>query len=153
MAPGLRSTCDPGCHELTLKVIFDSGSGSFSRAQFGFNQDGTLHLEAHSGGSADCPTPTSPTPDRTLVLEGVPQFSLADPLSQGLSAAFFDFKGDILGQNVLASTKTVSLAPMYGNFAPRAQSELAFSASITGFPQNGSASGNVFAVHCDSMDE
>src|SRR5689334_19799232 len=72
-APG---TCDGACRTTALVATFGSKTGTLDRAQLGVDHGDTgdtLHVEAHHGGDPACPTASSPTPDRTFVLSGVPR--------------------------------------------------------------------------------
>jgi len=151
--------CEGACRETTLTAKFDSGSGALTRAQFGFTKKTgsttrVIHLEAHDGGSAACPTESSPTTDRTLVVEDVPipQDGSTLDAGDGLRAAFFDFKGDVMGSGVLAKATSVSLTPTA--IVKEGGEVVAFAATFdASFPQEGKVSGKLFAEHCATMDE
>lgn len=151
------STCDGACATTALTATFDGKSEPLTRAQFGFvKADGggsRLHIEAHDGGSPACPTSASPTTDRTLVFEDVPIPEGATPISasDGVRAAFFDFKGTLLPQTPLAKATTIKLVPTAAISEGGAVAMVAFDVELT-FPSGGTVKGHFFAEHCATMD-
>lgn len=151
---GGATTCTGACTKTTLTATFGSASGGFSRSQFGIDKkSGKLHIEAFEGGSAECPTDKSPDTDRTLVLEDVPVPSSSEALTDadGLRAALFDFKGDLLTANVLAKATSVKLTPVATQKSNDVVTAIAFDLELT-FPQSGKLVGHLYAEHCASMD-
>jgi hypothetical protein len=152
------ATCDDACRKTDLVVTFDGNSEKLTRAQFGFVvSDGggaqKLHIEAHDGGSPACPTESSPTTDRTLVLEDVP---VRDPdtevtSSDGVRAAFFDFAGTLLPNTPLAKATKVTLRTRAVVDEANVLRGIAFDVDIV-FPQHMTLKGHLFAEHCASMD-
>ena len=150
--------CEGACRTTALTVSFGGKSESLTRAQFGFvRRDGAsplLHLEAHDGGDAACPTSKSPSPDRTLVVEDlpVPKEGATLATKDGVRAAFFDFAGTLLPSTPLAKATDVSLRVVAVELAAGAPTGFAIEASMT-FPQGGTLTGHLFAEHCATMDE
>jgi hypothetical protein len=149
-ATGLPSTCDASCQKLVLAVLVGPKTDTFARAQFGFNADGTLQVEAHKGGDAACPTQSSPTPDFTAVIANVPFPTSAAPVSSGVTVSFLDFKGDLTDKPVLKA-KTVTLTPVAAPADAKGATFIAF--DISAVLDNGQVDGHVYATHCPSMDE
>jgi hypothetical protein len=149
--------CGADCKTTDLTATFGGVSRPLTRAQFGYVvKDGgpdKLHIEAHAGGSPACPTMSSPTTDRTLVMEGVPQPSGTTPLTKadGITAALFDFKGDLLTASTYATANSLTLTPVASSFVSRADAYVAFNVEMA-FPQGGTLRGRLYATHCASMD-
>ena len=73
-------------------------------------------------------------------------------LSDAGRAAFFDFKGDVLGSGVLAKATSVTLTPTA--VVKDGDAIVAFAATFeAAFPQSGKIAGKLFAEHCNTMDE
>jgi len=145
---------DSGSTETSLVATFDGKSKTLTRAQYGTTKTDAgktiIHLEAHEGGDPACPTQSSPTPDRTLVVENVldPADHSTQGTADGVRAALFDFEGSLLGgTDVLAKATSVKLE-LDGPAAPE------FGMKVTMvFPQGGKLEGHLYATHCASMDE
>ncbi|MEO6420011.1 MAG: hypothetical protein ABIP39_11415 [Polyangiaceae bacterium] len=149
--------CGTDCMTTMLTATFAGMSQPLTRAQFGYvvsdSGPDKLHIEAHAGGSPACPTMSSPQTDRTLVMEDVPEPSGTTPLTKanGITAALFDFKGDLLTMSTYATANTITLTPVASSFVSRADAYVAFDVDMT-FPQGGTLHGRLYATHCDSMD-
>lgn len=146
----LPATCDSTCKKLTLDVQVGAKTDTFARAQFGFNADGTLQVEAHKGGAAACPTQSSPTPDFTAVFANVPFPTSATPITSGVALSLLDFKGDLTDKPALKA-KSVTLTPVAALADPRASAFVAF--KVEAPLDDGKIEGHVYATHCASMDE
>jgi hypothetical protein len=146
----LPATCDSTCKKLTLDVQVGAKTDTFARAQFGFNANGTLQVEAHKGGDAACPTQSSPTPDFTAVFANVPFPTSATPVTSGVALSLLDFKGDLTDKPVLKA-KSVTLTPVAALGEPRASAFVAF--KVEAPLDDGKIEGHVYATHCASMDE
>jgi len=157
-ATDASGACEGACRTTALTVSFGGKSEALTRAQFGFvRRDGAsplLHLEAHDGGDAACPTSKSPSPDRTLVVEDLPVPKEGATLASkdGVRAAFFDFAGTLLPATPLAKATDVSFRVVAVELAAGAPSAFAIEASMS-FPQGGTLTGHFFAEHCATMDE
>ena len=80
------SACDATCRKSTFVATFDGATVKFDRAQFGVETGGsTRRVEAYGGGDPACPTETSPTPDRTLIIAGAG--------GDAPKVSYFDFAG------------------------------------------------------------
>lgn len=155
---GAFASCAGACAKTTLTVSYQGKSVALTRAQFGIpkSQGGKIfHVEAHDGGSSACPTQSSPSPDRTLVIEDVPAFRDTTDLgsNDGVRAAFFDFAGTLLPDTPLAKATNVVLHPVARAQDPSGKlTAIALDVDMT-FPQGMTLKGHLFAEHCDSMDE
>lgn len=156
----LSASCDGDCAKTDITVTFSSQSKPLTRAQFGLvTSDGgatLIHLEAHDGGSAACPTESSPTTLRTLVVEDIPVPADGSVITsaQGVTAAFFDFEGSLLANSPYAKASTLSLKPsaLILDDNGKLPSKLAVDIEMT-FPDGGTLMGHAYAEHCTSMDQ
>jgi hypothetical protein len=143
--------CDPACQALTVKATFGGSTVGFDRGQFGTQQaDGGLgyYVEVHAGGDPACPQQSSPTPDRTFVVTGIPRVAAGAVVTEadGVHGAYLDFVGDASAPLERASKITVTLTAV-DSAMPAAW--LAFDVDAT-FP-SGKVSGHVYATYCDSL--
>ncbi len=151
--------CEGACKTTKLTVAYQGRTESLTRGQFGFAKgdasSALLHLEAHDGGSPACPTASSPTTARTLVIEDLPQPTASKPLggADGVRAAFFDFEGTLLPNTPLAKATTIELRPtaMVRDDAGALRA-FAFDVSMT-FPQGMTLEGHLYAEYCATMNE
>lgn len=146
-AAGLPTTCDGACQALTLRASFGGTVRDFEQAYFGISRADdppTLHVEAYRGGAAGCPSGSSPTPDYTLVVAGLPRPTAAAALTA--QANLLDFQGDLLGGALGAQATAVTLTPTAAG-----DQVLALDAAIT-FAA-GTVSGHLYATHCASLDD
>jgi hypothetical protein len=84
-ADAAPASCTGACTTMALAADFGGQKRALVRAQFGTQAGDAgveLHLEAHAGGDAACPTQSSPSPDYTLVLTGVPRGAAGRTLTQ-----------------------------------------------------------------------
>jgi hypothetical protein len=146
----LPNTCESTCQKLTLGVLVGAKTDVFARAQFGFNANGTLQVEAHKGGDVACPTQSSPTPDFTVVIANVPFPTSSAPVTSGVAVSFLDFKGDLTDKPVLKA-KSVTLTPVAARGAPKDTAFVAFKVDAT--LDQGQIEGHVYATHCASLDQ
>jgi len=164
------TACAGACRVVTLEATFDGDVFPFDRAFYGLTApsqstsgEWEVHLEAHAGGSSECPTEASPTPDRTVVLSGLTVVDVeapsSGPLDSGLSASLLDFEGSVLGGEPVASATFVEVTAQSGDVCTGCVGQPAPS-DPDGFValdlhaelDAGTISGHVFAAHCDSMD-
>jgi hypothetical protein len=145
--------CDGPCTATNLVLAFGAKTATLTRAQFGYEppEDGAVqkvHIEAHAGGSPECPTAASPTPDQTLLVIGVPgavgPFSSAD----GVRVVLFDFK-DSLGM----PTPNVNALDVTGKVTSVTPGDAGVvSAEITATFDGGTLSGTLRAERCTTLD-
>jgi hypothetical protein len=145
--------CEDACSQTLLTLVFGNDQASIDRAQFGFNlpDNGsqTLHVEAHFGGDPACPSPSSPTPDRTVIFANVPLPTDVTPI-EGTPVTLLDFEGS-LSPNPFDKATQVTLTPVAARMTPLDAAFVAFEVEVV-FP-GGTMTGHVYAVHCESMDE
>jgi hypothetical protein len=146
--------CSGACKTTVLVVDMGGKTRTLARAQFGTQQGDAgaqLHVEAHLGGEPACPTSTSPTPTYTLIVSSIPRGAAGGKASKsdGVTSAFFDFKGD-LGIPPLTRATAVEVVMLLEDTAtPPAWS--AFDVTAT-FPE-GTVKGHVYAEYCASLTE
>ncbi len=163
-ASTLPATCDATCRTQSLAVRFGNTSLPIERAVYGVERAGggfAIHLEALHGGFSGCPTMSSPTPARTLVVSGLPVPRDDAPRSErdGVSATLLDYEGTLLPGAPLTRATAVRVTATAAlvctsclGAAPPADPNgfLALELQAT-FPE-GTIGGHVFASHCDSLD-
>jgi len=139
--------CQGACAQTALQASFGSARGAFDRAQHGDDGTSLLHVEAHFGGDPACPSASSPTPRRTLVLTGVRATADVAPQTEadGVRAALFDFGGELVSAPLVRATsvRVVPRAWMRGGYV-----SLEVSATFPG----GTVTGGLFASYCASLD-
>ncbi|MDP3504962.1 MAG: hypothetical protein Q8S33_31785 [Myxococcales bacterium] len=139
--------CTGPCATTDLVARFGTRVASFDRAQHGVELDGRLHVEAHAGGDPACPTMTSPTPLRTLVISGLRPLTDGGVLSfaDGLRVSLLDFSG------------AVTSAPLERALDARATARWIEPGTLVSFQltatfDGGTLSGGFSAPHCTSLD-
>ncbi|MEZ4409566.1 MAG: hypothetical protein R3A52_24300 [Polyangiales bacterium] len=137
--------CTGACATTTLRAAFGSRTGDFSRAQYGVNAANTLHVEAYFGGSPECPSMSSPTPQRALVISGVRASADPTPQETDLRVSLFDFSGDLTSAPIARAT---SARVVSRGYQPGGYISFEFTATF----DEGTITGGVFATHCDSLD-
>lgn len=148
----VSNTCEDACKTTSIEASFGAKKQSLSRAQFGTDtSDAFVHVEAHAGGDPACPTETSPTPERTLVIAGVPRRATGRTLTQadGVKGSFFDFVGD-LGLPPLTRSTAMSVTVVAEDEATP-PSWVAFDVVAT-FPE-GTVKGHLYASFCLSLSD
>lgn len=151
--PGIGSFCardpsaaDAGAGGTALSAVFGSRRAGFERAQHGNLAGDRLVVEAHSGGDPACPTMSSPTPRRTLSIRGVRATSDPAPQTDGLTAALFDFGGDLTAAPLLRASAVRVVPSAYLR-------DGSVSLSVTVTFAEGTITGDLVAPHCDSLDD
>lgn len=125
------------------------------RAQFGTETDDAgkprAHVEAHLGGDPACPSTDpdaapSAQPDYTLVVGNVPRGEAGDVFtkSDGVTAAYFDFKGDQLTGKPLTQASQVSVTIIASDASK-------FEIEIEATFAEGTAKGRIAASFCQSL--
>lgn len=130
-----------------LVVTLGGRTGEFTRAQHGLEPDGGLYVEAHFGGDPACPTQSSPTPDRTLVIAGLRALTDGGTLTSqdGARVTLLDFTGALTPAPFLRASSVVATA---GAMTPGVSVSFSLEATFDG----GALSGSFVAEHCASLD-
>lgn len=143
--------CSGPCSAVDLTATFGAVTETFDRVQFGFTTVGgsmALYLEAHGGGSPECPTMSSPSPDRTLIMNGLPL--LAEEPFTDFTANLLDFEGTLTSAPIAPSTSAsyvtiaTSLMPIDGAF-------VAF--DLEAAYDGGTIVGHGYATYCESLSD
>ncbi len=132
----------------SLEATINGVVRTLDRAQFGVTKaDGTLYLEAHEGGVAECPE--TKTPKRTLIVRDVPKGAPGARFtkSDGVGSVLFDFAGDQIDslKPTTASAVTVTIV----DITDATSVEIEIDAT---FPE-GTVKGRLYATYCAAMDE
>jgi hypothetical protein len=151
------ASCEGACKTTSLVADFGGKKRTLVRAQFGTqagDAGAELHTESHLGGQAACPTPQSPTPDYTLIVSSIPRGASGSKLSDrdGITSAFFDFKGDLGLASASGITKSVSVnitVVAEDTATPPAWVALDVSAMF----REGEVTGHLYAEYCQSLSE
>ncbi len=130
-----------------LVMTLGARTGTFTRAQHGLEPTGGLYVEAHFGGDLACPTQTSPTPDRTLIIAGL------QPLLDG----GVQTEADGLRVSLLDFTGALTNAPIVRSVSARATAHTMIPGTLVSFTleaafDGGTLSGAFAAPHCASLD-
>ena len=161
----LPETCSGACATQTLGATFGAQTARIARAAYGIDRDGSgrpgIYIEALHGAPTGCPTDGSPTPDRTLVISGLPLPRLGAPLSEadGVVVSLLDFKGDLLGTALVAKATAIELSFVaasvctgcVGKAAP-ADPDGFVAIDLKATFDGGTIEGRVYAPHCDVFD-
>lgn len=149
---------DAAPQKTTATATFGGKTISFDRAQFGVVTDAAgsvVQIELHEGGEAACPTETSPTPLRTLILAGLklPLAAGTRTYADGARATLLDFKGDVLAgpEPARATAVTVSIESARVRADAFAEGDSVVLDLDATFP-DGTVAGRVVAARCASMD-
>ncbi|MEI8259294.1 MAG: hypothetical protein WCJ30_26800, partial [Deltaproteobacteria bacterium] len=139
--------CAGACAVTDLVATFGAHTGAFERAQHGTSGVDGIYVEAHAGGNPACPSTTSPTPDRTLVISGLRPgtIGVAQTEADGVTASLLDFVGTLISTPVARAT-AVRVTPRYvdrGAFV---------SFGVEATFASGTVRGGFFAPHCASLD-
>lgn len=159
-AGGEAGVTDPNVCEGTCKTTqggasFNGKEASFDRAQFGFDAEAgppRYYVEAYAGGDPACPSQSSPTPDRTLIVAGIRRgapgktFTKAD----GLSVTMLDFKGDLLPDPKPVSA-TDAVVTVIAEDPAAAPQWVAIEVQAA-FANGGGVKGHFYATRCASLD-
>jgi hypothetical protein len=136
-----------------LVAAFGSARRTFERAQFGTEKsdggEARFYVEAYAGGAPECPSPTSPEPERILIVSGVPRgvsgqsFTKAD----GVSAALVDLAGNLIEKPTASATAvTATIAEIS---AGGETVELEVDARFA----EGTIVGRIYAEFCQSLSK
>lgn len=131
---------------ISLTARFGANTAGFEHAQHGVDGADGVYVEAHAGGDPACPTESSPTPRRTLIVRGVHAgVAGAQTLADGVTVSLLDFGGDLVSAPVVrasAAQVTVRAATLGVSVS------LDVSATFAG----GTIEGTLVAPHCASLD-
>lgn len=147
--------CDDACRKTSLDAFVNKLHRELGHAHFGHESadaGGGLYVEVVQGGDGACPTETSPTPDRMLVLKAFPDGSPGQIATEAgaTTATFLDFVGDQLTEAVFVKAKSFKVTIAAKDFQA-SPAWLAIDVEAT-FDE-GTVTGHAFAEHCDSLDE
>jgi len=146
-----NGVCEGACKTTSLVTDFGGKQRTLTRTQFGTEPgDGgiVLHLESYAGGDPKCPEQGSPDPDYTFIVSQVPRGATGKVTDRdGVTSAFFDFKGDLalppftkaISVDVTAFAEDVASPPGWVAF------------DVQAFFREGSVKGHVYATYCASM--
>lgn len=148
------STCEGACKKTALVATFGALTRPLDRAQFGTqvgDAGAQLHVESHSGGAPECPSQSSPTPSYTLIVSSIPRGAPGGKATknEGVTSAFFDFKGD-LGLPPFTKATSVAVSALVEDTAtPPAWAAFDVTAAFA----EGTVTGHVYAAYCASLTE
>lgn len=150
---GSSSTCEGACKTTSLVGDFGGKTRTLVRAQHGTqagDAGSEFHVEAHLGGAPECPTQNSPSPDYTVIVTSIPRGRTGKLTeADGITSAFFDFKGDLGLPPIAKSTKVEVTVVAVDSATPPVW--VAMDVAVT-FPE-GTVKGHLYAAHCTSLDE
>jgi hypothetical protein len=131
----------------TLTMSVGNKTGPFTRAQHGLEPAGGLYVEAHFGGAPACPTQTSPTPDRTLIISGLQPLTDGGVMTEadGVRVTLLDFTGAL---TTLPALKATTVRATAREMNPGVRVAFALEATFDG----GTLTGTFSAEHCTSLD-
>jgi hypothetical protein len=149
---GVETSDAPAPAPQTLTARF-AITEPFERSLFGLTSPAKstsktweLHVEAVHGGDPGCPSEMSATPDRSLVIAGLPKgFDTKRTYAEGVRATLLDFKGTLTKEPILRATAVTA--------TPGSSSDAAISFDLDATFPGGTISGHIYATHCDSMDD
>lgn len=168
---GFPSSCEGACAMQDLTATYGATTEPFERAVYGLSAPETtasgeweIYIEALDGGFDGCPQQDSPTPARTMIITNltIPMEAgmMLTKAEHGISTTLLDFDGSLFTEEqVFERADSVELVPQAGNLCVECvgmampshmEGFIAFDLSAT-FP-SGTASGHIYAVHCDSLD-
>ncbi len=139
------SGCVGACATTTLSLSFGTAMAPLDRAQHGLEPDGGLYVEAHAGGDSACPSMSSPTPLRTVIISGLRVGGGVQTLDAGLRVTLLDFAGTL-------TTRPLERA-VFARATPRfvAPGQLvSYTLEVTF--DGGTLTGGFAAAHCPSLD-
>ena len=146
------SVTPPAKKETSVDVTLATVARALVRAQFGRSKSDagdTLYIEAHEGGDPACPTETSPTPKRTLIMSNVPIAAVGSVFTKqdGIAITLLDFTGDQLGTKpaTTATALTVTIVSIAADTSVEPEGEATL--------LEGTATGHVYATYCASLSD
>lgn len=137
---------DGGTYHTALVGTFGARTGPFDSARHGRQGTTGVYVEAYLGGDPACPESNSPTPQRTLVINGVrADVSGVQTEAMGVRAVLLDFSGGLVSAPTARAT-AVSVTPQEIVAGTRVRFELR--ATFEG----GTITGTLDAPWCRSLD-
>lgn len=154
---GGAGACVGACKTTALVADFGGKKRTLVRAQFGTQQGDAgaeLHTESHLGGSAACPSTQSPSPDYTLIVTSVPRGAAGRKLTDrdGVTSAFFDFKGDLGLAAPSGITKALAVTATVVGEDPASPPAWVALDVVVAFTE-GEVRGHLYAEYCDSLTQ
>lgn len=138
---------DGGTFNTALTATFGARSGPLDSARHGRQGSAGVYVEAYLGGDPACPESTSPTPRRTLVINGIrTKVSAVQTQASGLRAVLLDFAGELLTAPTARAT-AIEVTPRELG----AGSRVRFDLRVTF--EGGTIVGSVDAPWCRSLDD
>lgn len=160
----LPNSCDDACQTLSAVIDFGNGQRIIERAFYGLTVSSgasTIYVELSRGGGESCPTMSSPTPERLVLLHDVPIPVTTTEVTEtdGITAQYFDFVGDDLPTSVQTPGTSITVTPRaidvcvdcFGE-PPPSDADGFFAFDVNVAFDGGTAAGSVYATHCDSLD-
>jgi hypothetical protein len=149
------SACVGTCRVFALVATKAAITVTFDRAYYGYNGPSAnptgIRIEAYHGGSADCPTMNSPTPQQTLIIPNVAvNAHMVATTSTTAKFTYLDFAGVLSTSPVVKST-AVNLSAIRVGFTA-GDLFIAFDSNAT-MTEAITIGGHVVASHCASLDE
>ncbi len=146
--------------QTSVVVTLNNVSRTLVRAQFGKSvpdaTQETFYVEAHEGGDPACPTQSSPTPKRTLIVANIPRGNVGSVYTKadGIAATFFDFTNDQLPgvAPTKASALTLTIVKIDVGASPSDGSSLVEFELDATFAE-GTMKGRIAATYCKSLDD
>lgn len=155
--PGIPGSCEASCAQQTLDATFAGVGEPFERAVFAFERDDAqqplgLYIEALHGGFSGCPAQGSPTPDRTLIVSGLPLPQVRGPFSEadGLRVTLFDYAGTLLPDAPMAKAERASATFVAFSAEPGAEGFVALDLSASF--ADGVVQGRLYATYCATLE-
>lgn len=168
---GWASACEGECAQTSLTIRQGGLERQLTRAFYGLsspersiNGEWELHIEAAEGGSASCPTESSPTPDYTMAMTGLSVFSTRDVVAAdaGLNLFVFDYVEDLVpdppfwvrANEVEVTPVARSACEVCEGGEEEAMPPVGFVAlDILGVWEGGEVEGHLYATRCASLDD
>lgn len=159
------SSCTGSCAAQTLTIAFGGQNVTLERSYYGIDRDQSgnpgVYIEAYHGGAVGCPEESSPTPDQTLILSGLPLPSQGGTvtLADGLVVSLMDFAGDLVSGTGVSKATSAEVTFVAAHTCPScvgmtspSHPEGFVALELTATFDEGTISGHLYAGHCDSLD-
>lgn len=150
---GGPTVCSGACAAAALDAAFEGAHRPLDRAQLGTDdvagEPPMLYVEAHLSGDPACPTETSPSPDRTVILSGVPRGAAGKTLTEadGLRLSYLEFAADSTLPPIVKATSVTLTGIMEDPATPPAW----FAADLVATFDEGTVTGHLYATYCQSL--
>lgn len=144
----IPSVCGGDCQKTTVSADFSGIQLPFTRAVYGHElTSGGIYIEAYDGGDLGCPTASSPTPDRTIVISVMPPQLAA----MSVSVTLFDFAKLVLKDKPLTKSTSGSARYLAADLGAAASPRFLALELEAVFPE-GTLKGQLYATYCQSLD-